>query len=67
MKIIVLPKELQNQVNTDSIKGIPNYLPSDTVRYNIDKKIHIESILGEISKYIVDRSTITENDPKEAP
>lgn len=64
-QLIVLPIELKAQIDTDTIKGVDNYLPIGTVRYNIDKQPHIESILGDISEYIVDRSTITENAPED--
>jgi hypothetical protein len=63
MKLINLPYPLNEQVDTSSIKGIANHLPENTFRYNMDKKEHIESILGDVSQYIVDRSEIVENDP----
>jgi hypothetical protein len=63
MKLINLPYPLNEQVDTPSIKGISNHSPENTFRYNLDKKEYIESILGDVSRYIVDRSEIVENDP----
>lgn len=63
MDIINLPSPLNTQVDTDTIKGIANFSPENTFRYNMDKQTHIESILGDISQYIVDRSEIVEIDP----
>lgn len=65
MNLINLPHPLNEQVDTSTIKGIPNFSPENTFRYNMDKQSHIESILGDISQYIVDRSEIVENDPNQ--
>jgi hypothetical protein len=63
MNIINLPSPLNLQVNTDVIFGIKNYLPTDTFRYNMDKLEHIESIIGDVSQYIVSLEDIVMNDP----
>ena len=59
--ILVLPKELATQIDTDTIKGIDNVSPENTVRYNIDKSEHIKSVLGvdNLSEYLMDVSEIT--------
>jgi glutamine phosphoribosylpyrophosphate amidotransferase len=60
MKLIVLPKELAPQIDTDTIMGIDNVSPENTVRYNIDKSEHIKSVLGvdDLSEYLLDESEI---------
>lgn len=63
MDLIILNAEQKAQVDTDVIVGIANYEPQDTFRYNLDKRNHIESILGDVSQFIVDRNLILENDP----
>lgn len=63
MNLIVLPYPLNEQVDTETIKGVANFQPENTFRYNMDKQSHIESILGDISQYMVDRSEITEFNP----
>ena len=63
MDLIILNEEQKNQVDTNVIVGVPNYEPEGTFRYNLDKRNHIESILGDVSHLIVDRSLIVENDP----
>ena len=63
MDVINLPSPLNLQVNTGVIVGIQNYLPTNTFRYNINKRQHIESILGDISQYIVSIEDIVMNDP----
>ena len=57
MDLIILNEEQKNQVDTNVIVGIANYEPEGTFRYNLDKRQHIESILGDVSHLIV------ENDP----
>jgi len=64
MELIVLNKKQKAQVDTDVIVGIENYSPADTFRYNLDKREHIESILGDVSEYIVDLDTIVMSDPE---
>lgn len=63
MNIINLPSPLNKQVDTDVIVGIENYSPESTYRYNMDKRQHIESILGDISQYIVSLDNIVMSDP----
>lgn len=63
MDLIILNEEQKNQVDTNVIVGIANYEPEGTFRYNLDKRQHIESILGDVSHLIVDRNLIVENDP----
>jgi hypothetical protein len=63
MKLINLPFPLNESVDTSTVRGIANYSPANTFRYNLDKKAHIEAILGDISEYIVERSEIVETDP----
>lgn len=63
MKIINLPYPLNESVDTSTIRGIANYLPKNTFRYNLDKKEHIESILGDVSEYIVNLDDIVMSDP----
>ena len=60
MNLIVLPKELATQIDTDTIKGIDNVSPENTVRYNVDKTEHIKSVLGldDLSEYLLDESEI---------
>lgn len=58
MNHIILTEEERAQVDTDSIKGVENYSPSGTFRYNMDKIEHIESILGDVSDKIKDSSEI---------
>lgn len=67
MDLIILNAEQKAQVDTATIVGIPNYEPQDTFRYNLDKREHIESILGDVSHLIVDRNLILENDPNFEP
>ena len=59
--ILVLPKELATQIETDTIKGISNVSPVDTVRYNLDKDAHIKAalVVDDLSQYIMDMSEIT--------
>ncbi len=59
--ILVLPKELATQIDTDTIKGISNVSPVDTVRYNLDKDVHIKAalVVDDLSQYIMDMSEIT--------
>jgi hypothetical protein len=64
MKLINLPYPLNEQVDTDVIVGIENFSPAGTFRYNMDKLLHIESILGDVSEYIVDLDTIVMSDPE---
>lgn len=63
MDLIILNAEQKAQVDTDVIVGIPNHQPSNTYRYNLDKREHIEAILGDVSEYIKSRDEIVENDP----
>ncbi len=63
MQIINLNAEQKAQVDTDVIVGIENYSPAGTYRYNVDKRNHIENILGDVSEYIVDLDTIVMSDP----
>ena len=63
MDLINLPSPLNKQVDTDVIVGIENYLPTDTFRYNMDKLEHIESIIGDVSQYVVSLDDIVMNDP----
>ena len=64
MQIINLNAEQKAQVDTDVIVGIENFSPAGTFRYNMDKLLHIENILGDVSEYIVDLDTIVMSDPK---
>jgi len=61
MEHIVLNAEQKAQVDTDSIKGIENYSPANTFRYNLDKREHIEDILGDVSEFIT--ADIVMSDP----
>jgi len=63
MQIINLNAEQKAQVDTDVIVGIENYSPANTFRYNVDKRQHIEGILGDVSEYIVDLDDIVMSDP----
>ena len=63
MQIINLNAEQKAQVDTDVIVGIENYSPAGTFRYNVDKRQHIEGILGDVSEYIVDLDDIVMSDP----
>lgn len=63
MDVINLPSPLNTQVDTDVIIGIQNHLPTNTFRYNINKREHIESILGDVSQYVVSLDDIVMNDP----
>ena len=63
MDLIILNEEQKNQVDTDVIVGVPNYEPEGTFRYNLDKRNHIEGILGDVSHLIVSKDLIVENDP----
>jgi hypothetical protein len=63
MQIINLNAEQKAQVDTDVIVGIENFSPANTFRYNLDKREHIESILGDVSEYIVDLDTVVMSDP----
>jgi hypothetical protein len=60
IQFIVLPNTLIEQIDTDTIKGVVNALPIDTVRYNVDKTEHIKSVLGlnDLSEYLLDESEI---------
>ena len=60
IQFIVLPNMLIEQIDTDTIKGVVNALPIDTVRYNVDKTEHIKSVLGldDLSEYLLDESEI---------
>jgi len=60
IQFIVLPNTLIEQIDTDTIRGVVNALPIDTVRYNVDKTEHIKSILGldDLSEYLLDESEI---------
>ena len=60
MNLIILNEEQRAQVDTDSIKGVPNVSPEGTFRYNMDKLSHIENILGDVSESIMDRGEIVE-------
>jgi len=64
MQIINLNAEQKAQVDTDVIVGIENFSPAGTFRYNMDKLLHIENILGDVSEYIVDLDTIVMLDPE---
>lgn len=64
MQIINLNAEQKAQVDTDVIVGIENYSPAGTFRYNVDKRQHIEGILGDVSEYIVDLDDIVMSDPE---
>ena len=59
MKLIILNKSQKDLVDIGSIVGIENHSPTGTFRYNLDKREHIESILGDVSDKIVDSSEIT--------
>ena len=63
MDLIILNAEQKAQVDTNVIVGIANYEPEGTFRYNLDKRQHIESILGDVSHLIVSKDSIVENDP----
>jgi hypothetical protein len=63
MDLIILNAEQKAQVDTDVIVGIANHSPANTYRYNLDKRQHIESILGDVSEYIKSKDEIVENDP----
>ena len=63
MDLIILNEEQKNQVDTNVIVGIANYEPEGTFRYNLDKRQHIESILGDVSNLIINKDLIVENDP----
>lgn len=65
MNLIVLPYPLNEQVDVGSIKGVQNHVPENTFRYNMDKREHIESVLGDVGDYIVDVSEIVMYDPKQ--
>lgn len=58
MNLINLSYPLNEQVDTSTIKGIPNFSPENTFRYNMDKREHIETIIGDVSPYIMDSSEI---------
>jgi len=64
MQIINLNAEQKAQVDTDVIVGIENFSPAGTFRYNMDKLLHIENILGDVSEYIVDLDAIVMLDPE---
>jgi hypothetical protein len=64
MNLIILNAEQKAQVDTDVIVGIENFSPANTFRYNMDKLLHIENILGDVSEYIVDLDTIVMSDPE---
>ena len=64
MNLIILNAEQKAQVDTDVIVGIENFSPAGTFRYNMDKLLHIENILGDVSEYIVDLDTIVMSDPE---
>lgn len=64
MEHIVLNAEQKAQVDTDSIKGIANYSPEGTFRYNLDKREHIEDILGDVSEMIMGPDDIVMSDPE---
>ena len=65
IQFIVLPNTLIEQIDTDTIRGVVNALPIDTVRYNVDKTEHIKSILGldDLSEYLLDESEIKIAEP----
>ena len=64
MNLIILNAEQKAQVDTDVIVGIENHSPAGTFRYNLDKRQHIEGILGDVSEYIVDLDDIVMSDPE---
>ena len=65
MILLVLPKEKASLIDTDNIKGIENYTPENTVRYNLDKTEHIKTVLGldDLSEYVMDSSDVVYNNP----
>ena len=65
MKLLVFPSSYASQIDTDTIKGVPNYTPENTVRYNLDKTKHIKTVLGldDLSEYTMDSGEVVYNNP----
>jgi len=64
MEHIVLNAEQKAQVDTDVIVGVENFSPANTFRYNLDKRAHIEDILGDVSEMIMGPDDIVMSDPE---
>lgn len=67
MKILVFPISYTSKIDTNTIKGVQNYAPANTVRYNIDKTEHIKTVLGlaDLSQFEVDSGDIVYSEPAE--
>lgn len=64
MQVILLTEEQANLISIGRIKAVPNFLPENTYRIQIEAKDHVESILGiNITDMIVNISEITEVEP----
>ena len=53
MIVIVLPRNMKQLIDTDSITGVENYTPTETVRYRFEHAEHIKKALNlqDLSQY----------------
>jgi len=64
MKLIVVSAELGAQIDAATPWiGVTNHEPKNTVRYNMDKQVDIEAVIGDVAEYIVESEDIVQQDP----